>query len=118
MEEEIINLTEKLLKYNEKFRSIYQEAREQEIKQDFLNVIKPFSEEVKRVNMLWKEKMTDWLAKHFRKTLHLHQVKSTSEHIEQMSIQAFFPETSKSRFINANRTVEYFLLEILKEMRR
>lgn len=112
--EEIITLTEKLLEYNQKCMEIYKEARERGIKQDFQNVIKPFVDEVKGINDEWKEKVKVWLKTESIQQFHIKRVDTTSEHIEQLSVQAFFPETSRSRFLNANRTVEYFLLEILK----
>jgi hypothetical protein len=114
MSEEIIPLTEKLLYYNGLFMKNYQEGRETGIKYDFYEVVKPFANEVKDINDQWKRAMKKWLSETDYKHLHLKQVDTTAEHIEQLSIQSFFPETSKTRFLNANRTVEYFLLEILK----
>lgn len=118
MSEQIIQLTEKLLAYNGLFMKYYQEGREAGTKHDFDEVIKPFANEVKEINEQWKQAMRKWLSKSDFKHLHLKQIDTTAEHIEQLSIQAFFPETSKTRFINANRTVEYFLLEILKELKK
>lgn len=116
MSEKIIQLTEKLLHYNRLFLKIYQDAREKGTKQDFQDVIKPFSNEVKGINDVWREKMKGWVHERNHKHIHLSQINTTSDYIEQLSIQSFFPETSRSRFINTNRTVEYFLLEILKEI--
>lgn len=118
MSEEIIQLTEKLLAYNGLFMKYFQEGRETGTKYDFHGVIKPFANEVKEINDLWKRAMKKWLSETNHKHLHLKQIDTTSEHIEQLSIQAFFPETSKTRFLNFNRTVEYFLLEILKEVKK
>ena len=117
MSREIIELTQKLLVFNDLFMKYYQQGRETGIKHDFHEVIKPFANEVKDINDQWKQSIKKWLSKTDHKHLHLKQVDTTSEHIEQLSIQAFFPETSKTRFINANRTVEYFLLEVLKEVK-
>jgi hypothetical protein len=114
MSEEIIILTEKLLNYNGLFMKYYQKGRETGIKYDFHEVIKPFANEVKEINDQWKRAMKKWLSETNYKHLHSKQVDTTAEHIEQLSIQSFFPETSKTRFLNANRTVEYFLIEILK----
>jgi Bacterial domain of unknown function (DUF1798) len=114
---EIAALTEKLLHYNRLFLKNYQEAREKGVKMDFHEVIKPFADEVKVVTEEWRGLMTIWLKENPQKHLHLKQIDTTSEHIEQQSIQSFFPETSRSRFLNTNRTVDYFLLEIIKELR-
>ncbi|MEH7075170.1 YppE family protein [Neobacillus drentensis] len=117
MSKEIIQLTEKLLVFNKLCMKYYQEGRETGTKHDFHKVIKPFANEVKDINEQWKPAMKNWLSNTNHKHLHVKQIDTTSEHIEQLSIQAFFPETSKTRFFNANRTVEYFLLEILKELK-
>lgn len=114
MSEEIVHLTKKLLHYNQMFLEYYQEGREKELTYDFHEVIKPFANEVKIAVVEWSAAMNNWLKVQPQKHLHLKQVETTSEHIEQMSIQAFFPKTSKSRFLNSNRTVEFFLTEILK----
>jgi hypothetical protein len=117
MSDEIVQLTEKLLAYNDLFMKYYQEGRQTGIKPDFHEVIKPFANEVKEINEQWNRAMKIWLSKTSLKHLHLKQIDSTSDHIDQLSIQSFFPETSKTRFLNTNRTVEYFLLEILKEVK-
>lgn len=117
MYEEILYLTEKLLEYNRLFIKYYQEGRETGNTHDFEDVIKPFVNEVSAINEQWKKAMKKWLSRSNHKHLHLKQIDTTSEHIEQLSIQAFFPKTSKSRFINSQRTVEYFLLEVIKEIK-
>jgi len=118
MSEEILQLTEKLLHYNHLFLKYYQGGKETGIKHDFHEVIKPFANEVKEINDEWKIAMKKWLSLSTHKHLHLKQIDTTSEHIEQLSIQAFFSETSKTRFLNSQRTVEYFLQEIIKEVKK
>ena len=118
MEEEIIKLTEKLLFFNGTFLKNFQVARETGTTQDFQEVIKPYADEVKEVNDQWKALMKQWLSEKNYKHLHLKQIDTTFEHIEQLSIQSFFPKTSRARFLNSNRTVEFFLVEVLKELKR
>lgn len=118
MSEEILELTKKLLNYNYLFIKYFEEAREKGTSHDFHDVIKPFANEVKDVANEWSHLMRRWLVISPRKHLHPKQIDTTIEHIEQLSIQAFFPKTSRSRFINANRTVEFFLLEIVKELKK
>ncbi|MEC1521453.1 DUF1798 family protein [Neobacillus niacini] len=118
MRAEILVLTKKLLNYNHLFMKYYQEARENGTSHDFHEVIKPFANEVKKVSQEWATLLKNWLVKNPQKHLHLKQIDTTLDHIDQLSIQAFFPKTSRSRFLNANRTVEFFLLEILKELEK
>lgn len=119
MSEELLYLTERLLHYNEIFLKNYLEGRETGMTPDFHHVIKPFADEVKEVNVNWNEAMKKWLplAKN-TKHLHLNQIDTASAHIDQLSVQSFFPETSKSRFLNIHRTVEYILTEVIKELNK
>jgi hypothetical protein len=118
MSEEILKLTKKLLHYNRLFIEYFEEARENGTAHDFHGVIKPFANEVKSTAIEWSTLMKTWLTNSPQKHIHPKQVNTTFEHIEQLSIQAFFPKTSRSRFLNANRTVEFFLLEIVKELEK
>jgi hypothetical protein len=116
MFDEIRKLTQKLLSYNHLFLKYFEEARETGTSPAFNEVIKPFANEVNSIAVQWGALMKDWLKISPQKHLHPKQIDTTLDHIEQLSIQAFFPKTSRSRFINANRTVEYFLMEIMKEL--
>jgi Bacterial domain of unknown function (DUF1798) len=114
----IVQLTKSLLEFNRSFHEYYQGAREKEITYDFDGEIKPFVNEVKTALDNWNMEVRQWLKVNPQKHLHLKQVETTADHIEQMSIQAFFSKTSKSRFLNANRTVDFFLTELLKELEK
>lgn len=118
MFDEILQLTKKLLNYNHLFLQYFEEARATGTSPDFNKVIKPFANEVNRLAVQWGDLMRDWLKSSPQKHLHPKQIDTTLDHIEQLSLQAFFPKTSRSRFINANRTVEYFLSEIVKELEK
>ncbi|WHX99060.1 DUF1798 family protein [Neobacillus sp. DY30] len=118
MSEQILQLTKRLLNYNHLFMKYYEEAREKGTSYDFHEVIKPFADEVKQAAQEWGALMKSWLINNPQKHLHLKQIDTTLDHIDQLSIQAFFPKTSRSRFLNANRTVEFFLGEIVKELEK
>ncbi|MCM3724365.1 YppE family protein [Neobacillus cucumis] len=118
MSEEILDLTEKLLHYNELFLKNYREGRETGVTQDFHGVIKPFADEVKAMNDKWNKAMKIWLSTANTQYLHLKQIDTTSAHIDQLSVQSFFPETSKSRFLNTHRAIEFILSEVEKEVKK
>ncbi len=118
MQEELIQLTKQLFDYNQRFLTYYHEVRETGEQKPFFEFVKPFADEVAKVNGDWKTLMKVWLNENETSHLHLHQLESVSEHIERLSIQAFFPETSRSRFLNAQRTVEYFLTETISQMKK
>jgi len=116
MSEKLYNQTEMLLQYNHRFLQIYENARNTGEKKDFHKEIKLFVDEVKKENIEWNKLIKSWLAENTPKYIHFQQIDNISEQIEQQSIQAFFPETSKSRFLNTNRTIAYFLENVLKEL--
>lgn len=118
MSEELVRLTQKLLDFNRSCLRYFQEGREKEMNYNFHQVVKPFADEVQSVSDKWSPLMRNWLNEYEQKNLHLKQIDTTIEHLNQLSIQAFFPKTSKSRFLNTNRTVEFFLLEVLKELEK
>jgi hypothetical protein len=118
MSEQLIYLTESLSRYNRLVLEYYQEARESGETKDFKNIIEPFVNEVKKVNDEWQKLMRQWLSVSSPKHIHLKQVDTTASHIEQLSVQAFFPKTSKTRFLNSQRTVEFFLSEVLTELEK
>ncbi|WP_042457748.1 DUF1798 family protein [Neobacillus dielmonensis] len=116
MEEQLLNLTEELLTYNQLCLKYFQEVRETQKEQDFYQVVKPFADKVKSVKDEWQVMMKDWVEKKSPKHIHRNQIETISDHIERNSIQAFFPGTSKALFLNANRTIKYFLEEVIKEI--
>ena len=118
MQKQLVYLTEQLYEYNQKFLVYYNEIRETKEQKPFFEFVKPFADEVAKLNDDWKTLMKAWLNENETSHIHFHQLESVSEHIERLSIQAFFPETSRSRFLNAQRTVEFFLTETINQLKK
>lgn len=118
MQEQLIQLTEQLADFNQRFLNYYNEAREKREQKPFYEFVKPFATEVAKVNECWNSLLKAWLRENQANHLNQHQADSVSEHIERLSIQAFYPETSRSRFLNAHRTVDYFLNEVLNHIKK
>lgn len=118
MVKQITLLTEQLFEYNCLFLKLYKETREKQEQKDFYTIVKPFADEVKIVNDNWSKYLKEWLKGNSKQHLHIQQVDSIYEHIERLSIQAFYPKTSKSKFLNSQRTVDYFLSELLIELKK
>lgn len=108
-------LTEKLLTFNEELRLKFEESKSVGKEPDFYVEVKPYTDEVKKWNDEWFGIAKEWLAEIMPKHIHLNQIISTHDHLEQISVQAFFPSTSRKRFIDSNRAVEYVLKSILLE---
>lgn len=118
MTEEIIQLSERLLKYNHLFYSNYLAAREENIRNDFENIVKPFADEVKVVNDKWSRILKIWIDENKPINFNKRQVESIHEQIERHSIHCFFAETSRKRFLDTHKTIEYFLTGIMKELKK
>ncbi|WP_026581103.1 YppE family protein [Bacillus sp. J33] len=111
-EKVLLQLTEGLLNYVQISDERYKQVKESGEKGDFYNEVKPFADEVKAINDKWRGQAAEWVKMHRPRNLYPQQIDSASEHIEMVSIQAFFPETSKSRFINYVNSAIYVLKQL------
>lgn len=114
---ELLQLTEQLVIYVQTSDDKYKSVKESGKKADFYNEVKPFADEVKAINDSWKKEAAEWVNRHKPKNLYPQQIDSASEHIEMVSIQAFFPETSKTRFINYVNSAMYVLKQLIGLLR-
>ncbi|MDP4083841.1 MAG: DUF1798 family protein [Bacillota bacterium] len=117
MSERIIQLTEELFKYNHIFMNHFLVAREKNTVPDFEKEVRPFADEVKIVNDEWCKLVKEWIDENSPKLFNKRQVESIHEQIESYSMHCFYPNTSKPRFLNTQKTVEYFLTGIKKELK-
>lgn len=117
---ELKQLTEQLLTYVDTITEKYVIVKETGKGGDFYNEVKPFADEVKRVNDNWRNKATQWVKERKPKNVYVQQIDSVHEHLETISVQAFFPETSRTRFNNLVASSKYVLTsvhQLLKEER-
>ncbi|PLR80448.1 DUF1798 domain-containing protein [Bacillus canaveralius] len=109
----LYELTKQLLAYVEESSVRFEEIKSSKIEADFYSEVKPFADKVKELNDRWKNEAILWLIETAPKNLHRNQIETTSDHIEIISIQAFFPQTSRKRFIDQFQSVKYVLENIL-----
>lgn len=117
MLERLESLTGKLIEYNRQFNEIFEKTREKNADGDFFQEVKPFADGVKKT-------CDEWKAEAYRQAQFLkeagighRQIESACEHIEKLSIQAFFVKTSRYTFVNSSRTVEYTLNALMGKLR-
>ncbi|WP_019155980.1 YppE family protein [Robertmurraya massiliosenegalensis] len=115
MNETLLELTEKLLAYIEQISDKFEEVKETKVKGDFFLEVKPFADEVNGVKEEWHHLAVKWIEENKPKYLHVKQIESTSEQMELLSVQAFFPDTSRTRFINYWQSAR-FILTSLKDL--
>jgi len=105
-------LNERLNKYTKDIEDTFISVKNSGEKGDFFSQVKPFAEEVKEVVDHWKVEAESWIERNQPKNLHAIQIESAAEQMEMISVQAFFPETSRTRFINYLQSVRYVLTVI------
>lgn len=111
-------LTAELLQYNDHATKRYSQCRETGEQGDFYKEVKPFADKVKDAVEKWEKEATDWIIQNKPKHLYPIQIKNTAENLQMVSVQAFYPKTSLSRFNHHVQSIDYILralLEVLDE---
>lgn len=102
-------ITEDLLGELDRMMAIFEETKLSNKRGDFFSEVKPFADEMKRKKEEWAELSFQWIKEVRPKHLHEKQIESAGEQIEMLSVQAFYPDTSRTRFINYLQSVRYIL---------
>ncbi|WAA10593.1 DUF1798 family protein [Fervidibacillus albus] len=107
--EQLVRETEQLKAYVYRLDSIYERAKKDEKRPDFYNEVKPFFEKVEKQVNGWYTNAKEWVEvnqpKHFRAI----QVEAVKKNLLEISVWAFYPETSYKRFKHSVRSVRYSL---------
>lgn len=114
MENNLIFLSERLLSFTEFLHRKFEEVKLTGTAEDFYKVVKPYSEEVNNVNKNWRQVALKWVDKNQPRQININQIENVFNQIEIISIQAFFPDTSRTRFINYVKTIRYVLQTLLQ----
>jgi len=84
--------------------------------EDFYEVVRPYANKVAKMNAEWKDIAEDWVKTQRPLYLHPSQISTASDHLEVISIQAFFKETSKKRFLDSAKSVQFILQTVLDRL--
>ncbi|WP_338749598.1 DUF1798 family protein [Bacillus sp. FJAT-52991] len=114
---ELQKLTTELMTIVKEANEIYHEKRKTNEKGDFYQEVKPFADRANKVSIHWKKEIETQLQQGGFKYIHQPQVKAVVENIELVSVQAFFPETSYTRFKNYIESTNFLLNSLLKELK-
>ncbi|WP_246942099.1 YppE family protein [Bacillus pinisoli] len=113
---ELLTHTNQLLQLNEQLDSIYENVKETGESPDFFETVKPHADQVRDVLEVWEVHVLEWIAKTKPKYFHKQQVENLKENITAVSVQAFFPATSKKRFKELIRSNQYNLESIVQKI--
>ncbi|MBE3569691.1 MAG: YppE family protein, partial [Bacillales bacterium] len=109
-------LTCELLQLVQQADEVYETVRSTKKKGDFYTEVKPFADKMKALSDEWEAEAKKWLISQKPKYIHKQQITSTLENLQIIAVQAFFPQTSYSRFKQAIRSVEYILNEVKRNV--
>ncbi|MEI5907234.1 YppE family protein [Bacillus spongiae] len=112
----LLQLTEELIHYNEELKEIYDSKRASGDKGDFYNEVKPYADKVRDVLNKWEQASLEWIKKAQPKYIHRMQIQQTLDNVELVSVQAFYPETSYNRFQSYHQSIHYNLQTIKNEL--
>ena len=102
-----------MLANTERAHKRFELSKQEGVRGDFHTEIKPFADEVKETALQWKEAATKWVNENKPKNLHTNQIETAADYLEVISVQAFFPETSKKRFLDQVQSVDYILQSMI-----
>jgi hypothetical protein len=117
-EDELFQITKKLLSFNHDLLQKFEDTKESGVAGDFYQEIKPFSEQLNESLKVWSEGAKLWIRNCRPKNLHVNQIESVMEQLEMISVQAFFPQTSRTHFLNTVHSVEYVLKKLVSEIEK
>jgi len=114
---QLMEHTEKLLEAVEYSIETFYKVKETGANEDFYETVRPFANRIKDLNEEWKEMAKLWVQKSKPDYLNGIQINTASDHIEIISIQAFFAQTSKKRFLDSAKSVKYILQTLLDALK-
>lgn len=116
--DELITLTNKLVSYTEMAHHRFIQTKKVGVRGDFRTEVQPFADGVKDTVQPWREGAIAWVTEKRPKNLHAEQVQTAADYLEVLSVQAFFPETSKKRFMDQIQSVEFILNSVISALEK
>jgi Bacterial domain of unknown function (DUF1798) len=107
--EVLLEMTNSLLKYRQSIVERFEQSKQTGEQGDFYEEVKPFADEVKQITDEWRNHTLSWLSLNPQRHLHARQIDATAENLEMVSVSAFFPNTSKKKFLDHVQSIEYVL---------
>jgi hypothetical protein len=107
------DITKELLHLLEYTKVKYETVRENGEEGDFFLEVKPFAERVKQLLDQWHSLAINYIQLEQPLYLNENQLITTYDHIEKLSIQCFYPKTSRKLFLNSHRSAQFVLESII-----
>jgi hypothetical protein len=103
-------LTICLLEFIEEGKARFEISKSSGIEGDFFLDVKPFADNVKKTLDEWIIRATHWVQTEKPSYINKKQLETTYDHIEKISIQSFYPKTSRKLYLSSYQSA-YFVLQ-------
>jgi hypothetical protein len=118
MQEELKVKTQQLLGYVQVGKDQYEARKSSGQEGDFFQEVKPFADKVKNASEEWYKLAKKWVLEERPAFITDNQLQNTLEHLENISIQSFYPKASKKRYKSAVQSTEFVLESILDNVNK
>lgn len=112
----LLEQTKKLLVECEASRNRFYKMRELDATPHFFEEVKPYADQIQSELLNWQQQLNEWINDYQPKYLRSEQVSNVVDAMNQFVVQSFYKETSKKRFIDSIRSVEYTLKVVLRNL--
>ena len=108
----LYTLTNELIENVEDAVKRYENMREFDLEPDFFTEVKPYADGFLERLKAWEESAKIYVAEYSPKYFHHMQIINIMDAMEQLIVQSFYKKTSKKRFMDSARSVEYSLRKL------
>lgn len=112
MDTHLEELTKSLLGYIENGKEQFEKSKSSGIEGDFFLDVKPFADLVKSTLDEWIVLATKWVQAEKPSFINEKQLETTYDHIEKISIQSFYPKTSRKLYLSSFQSAQFVLQSI------
>ncbi|MEK4229062.1 YppE family protein [Solibacillus sp. FSL H8-0538] len=95
----------------------FYKMRELDAVPDFFGQVKPYADTVHGMLHEWQQQAHAWIRDNQPKYMHIPQIDHAVDAMEQFTVQSFYKETSKKRFIQSVQSVHYTLSTFLRYLK-
>jgi hypothetical protein len=117
MDTQLEELTKNLLGYIEEAKAQYEKTKSSGIEGDFFLDVKPFADLVKSTLDEWIVMASKWVQTEKPSFINEKQLVTTYDHIEKISIQSFYPKTSRKIYLSSFQSAQFVLQSICSNLR-
>ncbi|RHW39283.1 DUF1798 family protein [Lysinibacillus yapensis] len=113
---QLIELSKRLLNECDASISRFHKQRELDATPQFYEEVKPHADTIHSLLNEWQTLALNWMERSRPKYIHPSQIENVVDAMNQFTVQSFYKETSKKRFIQSVQSVHYTLSFLLRHL--